>query len=693
MSRIRLWGTLLSGLLLSSPASAGWPSLSDPAPSAGGGGRDAALIIAIQDYAFVPDIPGARANGNAWLTWLTKSRGVKAENVRTLWDAQATAEVIERKAREAAGLVGSGGTLWFVFIGHGAPARGGDDGLLVGVDAQQSVQGIYDRSLAQKKLAKALAGRQKHTVLLVDACFSGKAGGGALAKGAMPVVPVRFPDSAVTVVTAGTSEQFAGALPDTERPAFSYLMLGALRGWGDGDKDGNVTVSEAVYYARTTLGAVVTDRTQTPEVFGPSSFVLASGAKEKGPDLAAQLAAKPGGAVKAGGFGRGLTGIGAVPEVSSLELAVPATSLGDVDTDLLDLVVLAQRAEAGGASYSDRASAWDRVAKYKSGGHELAAKAKARAAEWTQADRVAKLREAKLKQVSAQLSKDRAKLDKLLGYPDTLVSRTQKDAYTAEFERVYAPWRKELAKVGSVGSGSGGGWVRIAPGTFEMGSPSGEAGRYDDETRHTVRITRAFLLKATEVTQAEYQALMGSNPSGHTSCGGSCPVEKVSWFDAVKYANALSRKERLSECYVINGESVTFSGLGCRGYRLPTEAEWEYAARAGTSSALYGEVDKVAWYDRNSGSTPHPVAKKAANAWGLYDMLGNVWEWTQDWYASYPSGSSVDPIGPNTGSKRVVRGGSWSPGARYVRAAYRFRIAPGYRSVDLGFRLARSLDR
>ena len=347
-------------------------------------------------------------------------------------------------------------------------------------------------------------------------------------------MPVPFPGSALTVVTAGTSKQFAGALPGTQRPAFSYLMLGALRGWGDGDNDGKATVSEAVYYARTTLGAVVTDLTQTPEVFGPSSFVLAAGAKEKGPDLAAQLAAKPDGAVKAGGFGRGLTGIGVVPEVSSLELAVPATSLASVDTDLLDLVVLAQKAETSGVSYADRAAAWGTVAEYRGGHHELAVRARARWAEWARADQAARLRRPKLKQVSVQLAKDRAKLDKLLGYPESLVSRAQKDAYKAEFERVYAPWRAELADLAS--SLPPNGWVRIAPATFSMGSPLGEPGRADDEQRHPVRITRAFLLKATEVKQAEYQALMGSNPSKHTACGGSCPVEQVSWFDAVEYA-------------------------------------------------------------------------------------------------------------------------------------------------------------
>ena len=275
------------------------------------------------------------------------------------------------------------------------------------------------------------------------------------------------------------------------------------------------------------------------------------------------------------------------------------------------------------------------------------------------------------------------------------------------------------------------GWVRVAPGTFRMGSPSGEAGRDDDdEGAHPVRIGRAFLLKATEVTQAEYEQLMGSNPSRYPSCGGTCPVEQVSWFDAVEYANALSVTEGLPECYVVNGKDVTFRGLGCGGYRLPTEAEWEYAARAGSAQATYNgnltlegdhhapELDAIGWYGGNSGVTysggwdcsgwsgkqhssskcgTHPVGKKRANAWGLYDMLGNVWEWTQDVYAAYPPevGTRVDPVGSSSsiGSGRVVRGGSWRSDARHVRAASRGRRAPGYRDGYLGFRLARSLER
>ena len=232
------------------------------------------------------------------------------------------------------------------------------------------------------------------------------------------------------------------------------------------------------------------------------------------------------------------------------------------------------------------------------------------------------------------------------------------------------------------------GFVRIEPGTFTMGSPTSEEGRDDtNETQHEVTITRAFWLQSTEVTQGQWRAVMGTSPSHFSSCGDDCPVERVSWEDAVAYVNALSASEGLDACY----SGSTFAGLGCEGYRLPTESEWEYAARAGTTSARYGNLDEIAWLYENSDGRPHEVGTKRVNGWGLYDMLGNVSEWTGDWYSSsYPSGSVRDPLGPDEGSRRVYRGGGWLNFARYVRAANRYGNGPAHRRHKLGFRPARS---
>ena len=217
-------------------------------------------------------------------------------------------------------------------------------------------------------------------------------------------------------------------------------------------------------------------------------------------------------------------------------------------------------------------------------------------------------------------------------------------------------------------------FVWIAPGSFLMGSPADEEGRSADELQHEVRISEGFWMKKYEVTQGEWGLVMGANPSHFSNCGPRCPVEQVSWFDTEEFMQRLNGRE---------------SGKGY-GYRLPTEAEWEYAARAGATGARYGELGSIAWHWVNSGSETHPVGQKRANAWGLHDMLGNVWEWTGDWYGRYPSGSVTDPQGPSTSTRRVSRGGSWIHDARYVRSAYRFRYSPGIRIHDVGFRPVRT---
>ena len=220
-------------------------------------------------------------------------------------------------------------------------------------------------------------------------------------------------------------------------------------------------------------------------------------------------------------------------------------------------------------------------------------------------------------------------------------------------------------------------FVLVEPGTFEMGSPATEPGRDDDETLHRVTLSQPYYLGKYEVTQGQWAAVMGSNPSSFSNCGRNCPVEAVSWEDAQGFIEELNLRE------------------GVTVYRLPTEAEWEYAARAGTQTAYHfgnatNRLGQYGWYDENSGNRTHPVGQKRPNAFGLYDMLGNVWEWVHDWYGDYPHGAVTDPRGPSSGANRVPRGGSWSDSARYCRVANRYRISPGNRGYILGFRLART---
>ncbi len=217
-------------------------------------------------------------------------------------------------------------------------------------------------------------------------------------------------------------------------------------------------------------------------------------------------------------------------------------------------------------------------------------------------------------------------------------------------------------------------FVWIPAGQFLMGTPRHAEGTYGDETRHEVRISRGFWLGKYEVTQREWEAVMGTSPSRFSDCGPRCPVDNVSWFDAEGFIQRLNDRE-------------TRSGYE---YRLPTEAEWEYAARAGSLGIRHGEVEEVAWYSSNSGGKTHPVGQKRANAWGVHDMLGNVWEWTGDWYGDYPAGSVTDPKGPASGWGRVDRGGGWGTIARGVRSANRGSHSPGSRINYIGFRLVRS---
>lgn len=220
-------------------------------------------------------------------------------------------------------------------------------------------------------------------------------------------------------------------------------------------------------------------------------------------------------------------------------------------------------------------------------------------------------------------------------------------------------------------------FVFIKPGTFMMGSPSSEDGSGGDEKQHKVSLSRGYDMQTTEVTQGQWREIMGNNPSSFKNCGDDCPVENVSWNDIQEFIRKLNQKEGTNE------------------YRLPTEAEWEYACRAGSKTRFYfgdsnGSLEQYAWYNSNSSSKTHPVAKKKPNAWGLYDMHGNVWEWCQGWKGDYPSGHVTDPDGPSSGSRRVVRGGSWVSPAGYCRSANRDPYSPGVIHVSLGIRLART---
>jgi len=221
--------------------------------------------------------------------------------------------------------------------------------------------------------------------------------------------------------------------------------------------------------------------------------------------------------------------------------------------------------------------------------------------------------------------------------------------------------------------------VAIEPGSFVMGSPASEAGHNEDEQPHRITLSRRIYMGRDEVTQTEWQVVMGANPSHFSDCA-RCPVEQVNFYDVDDFLTRLSARSTAMR------------------YRLPTEAEWEHACRAGTTTA-YASGDRLTIHDANFNATPaeeakpgvgayrtRPVGSFPPNAWGLHDMHGNVWEWTNDFYGPYDMRADVDPRGPEAGTKRVIRGGSWSFDADSARCALRYTHAPQDRGFGLGFR-------
>lgn len=253
-------------------------------------------------------------------------------------------------------------------------------------------------------------------------------------------------------------------------------------------------------------------------------------------------------------------------------------------------------------------------------------------------------------------------------------------------------------------------FVLIKGGTFQMGSPESEAWRCADEMQHSVTVSD-FYMSVYELTQAEYRELTGNNPSNFS--GDELPVENISWLDAVRYCNARSEKENLTPAYTVDGQSVTWD-RSADGYRLPTEAEWEYACRAGTTTPFHTENSISAEEANYYGHYPYEIEDNyfsqgnlstkpgeyrqttvavnsfAPNKWGLYNMHGNVSEWVWDYYGDYGTSAQTDPAGAETGTLRVYRGGGWNDFAKNMRSAYRATMEQSKGSFNIGIRLVRN---
>jgi formylglycine-generating enzyme required for sulfatase activity len=724
---------------------ADWPDLSASPPNQGGGSKDAAVIVGIERYLLVAPVPGAVANANDWYTWLVKSRGLKPSRVSLLRDTEGSLERIRRQVERAADQVKAGGTLWFVFIGHGAPSKDGRDGVLVGSDAAQHADSLYARSLPKQDLLSRLSkGQQARTVVVIDACFSGRTQQGeTLVKGLQPLMLVR-PGSrdigSTLILTAAASDQFAGPLPGLGRPALSYLALGALRGWADEDRDGRVSALETLNYAREALQTLVVGRSQTPELDARDpGVVLSERARERGPDLATlRLRLVPG-----GGSSRHLV----APPVTS-GAGGPVIRSGSATQALGSLVISASPKRLAALEVTDPAGKTRIVGSPYQNPAAAVGQWKVTVRAQGYADKIETIYvppdEDTLRQIKLEALGGLSIVGSPKGAAVTVTSpggetwegglpwsaeglptgvyrvAVARDGYSS-FEdevRVSPGGTKEvsatLQKLAAAWLGQGGGsagaveagkagvaWVTIPGGSFRMGSDGGGG---DEKPVHAVRVP-AFQLAATEVTVAQYQACVQA---------GACTAPH--WDDDTCYVFDGSnwKKGRLPDSF--RGEDqpvVCVDWEQARAFarwvggRLPSEAEWEFAARAGTTAPfstgrclgtnkanyngayLMDGCPKGVFRKKTT-----PVRTFAANPWGLFDLHGNVWEWTEDcWHGGY-SGAPSDGSAWTTscsGSYRVIRGGSWYNDAGRCRAAYRSNGAPGYRSSLLGFRPARSI--
>ena len=745
-----------------------WPDISRPTQTkAGGGSKDAALIVAIEDYSHVSDIPGARDNAIAWVKWLTGSRGLARKRIRTLYDGEATELAIPKKAAEVAKLVRPGGTVWVVFIGHGAPSKDGKDGLLVGVDARQTADGLYGRSVSQKDVVALLAGgRQRRTVAVIDACFSGNDGAGKqLAKGLQPLVVHTLAASSAVVLTAGTAAQFAGPLPGLRRPAFSYLALGALRGWGDEDGDGEVTPAEVASWSRDVLATVVKGRTQTPQVSGPGLDEGLVSARERAPDLTdiidpagrpdrsggddewhpgeeqqalVRFESKPAGAIvmldgellcqktpcsKAVQQGshevrmlmeRYVTrqeriGLAAEREVSwslvpdfgtlsvtskptGLSVRVDGREVGETPIAGHEVGVGPHRVVIGGRCHYD---AEQRVTVARGGSKKVhlsprskPAGLKVRAVDDAGND------------LAADVYVDGMKVGRTPGVFEVSVCAEEVEVRHAELGSwSETPGLREKRTVSLTAKFKRGGltWVRLAAGAFSMGSTEGSD---DEKPVHTVRLD-AFEMSKSEVTVGQYrECVKAGKCSEHHLRGYEWPGQIEFTKDSRCNWSHGDRTDHPINC-VDWSQATSFCAWA--GGRLPTEAEWEYAARSGGKSRTYPWGDEKATCSRavmddggngcgEGGAWPVCSKPRGNTTQGLCDMAGNVWEWASDWYSSdyYGSSPARAPRGPKSGSFRVLRGGSWLFPAGPLRAADRGGHSPGYRYTYLGFRCVRS---
>ena len=601
-----------------------------------------AVVIGVNQYQHWPRLQYAVPDAQAVRDKLVQL-GFPQENIIYLTDAQATKERIELiLGDELRRKLGKNDRVFIYFAGHGQTEDlpgGKQEGYIVPVDGDKS--NLFSTCISMtsvRQFSQRMAA--KHVFYAIDACYSGLA---LMRSGALDTKDrqylqkvARFPSR--QLVTAGSAGE--QVIEQGGHGAFTSILLIALDGSADKYPPfGVLTGSELGNYLQPTV-SLETNNEQTPQFGrlaageGEFMFVLPElpGAETTAPPPA-PITPSPPAAVQFGHLQVNANAPNSQVYVDGTYrgAANPGQplNLSNIDTGQVSVRVTAQ----GFEEETDRAML--------------------QAGEWTQIV---------------------VKLTPLSVAPPPTVERPGTPPSASSTS---APRQTGQILTAQLPGGTAMEFVWIEPGSFTMGSPESEDGRIDNEgPQHRVTISQGFYLGKTELTQGQWESVMGSNPSDYK--GSTHPVETISWTEVQGFIGKLNEAA---------GEEI---------YRLPTEAEWEYACQAGTETRWsFGDDESqlkdYAWYDgNNSPFETKDVGTKLPNAWGLYDMYGNVFEWCQDWYGGYSSDAQVDPTGPATGSDRVKRGGAFFYEAPFIRSTYRFYDSSDYRSWDVGARLLRT---